>query len=107
MDSNPQALVQITCTAVQFLFCGIYIVSFGPCVHILSSRPGFSRSNLSFLATILLFILSSVDMAVYVTADVLGWCNSCHSRMQSIERLFYAGFYLKFASSAIADAILL
>ncbi|KAI3617012.1 hypothetical protein WG66_004273 [Moniliophthora roreri] len=107
LDPNARTLAQITLTAVQFLCYGVYMVLFGLCMHILSNRPRASWSNLSFLATILLFILSSTDTAVCVTADILTWCDSCQSRTRDIKRLFYIQFYLKFTSSAVADAILL
>ncbi|KAK7039165.1 hypothetical protein VNI00_010069 [Paramarasmius palmivorus] len=96
---NSHILAQISITAVQFFFYGLHTVLFSLCAYILSNRAKESpRYKLQLAAVILLFVLSTANVALCLSADVLTWCISCHSETR-ITQISFAGIYLNLVSN--------
>ncbi|KAK7029454.1 hypothetical protein VNI00_014599 [Paramarasmius palmivorus] len=70
-------------TAWNFLLYGAYIVLFGICVYILRKRQR-EAYKYNLLANIILFLLTSVYLALGMVHDILAVCESC-SRLSDDE----------------------
>ncbi|KAK7028944.1 hypothetical protein VNI00_014784 [Paramarasmius palmivorus] len=103
LDPNYQTLAQITITALNHFIYGIYTTTFGFCASILYRKS----TILKLVTAIFLFTFTTVEKASSFTADIYGSCESCHSKSEYVERLYYLAYYFRFASSAVADGILL
>ncbi|ESK83208.1 hypothetical protein Moror_3291 [Moniliophthora roreri MCA 2997] len=107
------ALKQIT-AAVQFLFYGAYIVSFGICTHILLRKKKRCH-HYHILANVILFLLVTANVILYTLGDITDWCHYDSVNPDAGDdrcwtpRIRFEDTEIEttFASSAVADAILL
>ncbi|EEB90660.1 hypothetical protein MPER_11102, partial [Moniliophthora perniciosa FA553] len=107
-DIDAEVVILKIATLVQFTLYGAYIVLFGICTSILLKRKQ-KPHRCYLLAVVLLFLLSSANVALFTADDIWSWLHRPSDSLQ-VEHSWSslsAAYAIALTSNAIADGTLL